>query len=166
MIMDVEQRQAVLYHRLRQIMERIHKAEAGLRRSRVRLFDQHKIDGAWVEAAESVPEREDMMEAFVSKFNRFQDMMGDKLLPAVLAWKGEPNGAFIDNLQRAERLGLIPSVRRWLEARAMRNTLVHEYLDDYHTFAQALLLANSQCHMLLQSWRTIQAYVENGHAPE
>jgi hypothetical protein len=37
-----------------------------------------------------------VMEAFVSKFNRFQDMMGDKLLPALLTWKGERSGAFID----------------------------------------------------------------------
>ncbi len=55
---------------------------------------------AWVLSVDNQPEREDMMEAFASKFNRFQDMLGDKLLPILLIWKGERAGAFIDNMVR------------------------------------------------------------------
>lgn len=112
------------YHRLLQVMELLVKAEVGLSRSQKRLFEQQKIDAAWVRSIDEIPEREDMMESFASKFNRFQDMLGDKLLPRMLAWKGEKAGAFIDNLNHAERLGWINSAQTWLEARALRNKLV------------------------------------------
>jgi hypothetical protein len=45
------------------------------------------------------------VDAFVARFGRLQDTVGDKLLPAVLAWLAEPVGPAIDNLARAERLG-------------------------------------------------------------
>lgn len=38
-------------------------------------------------------------------FWRLQDTIGDKLIPALLRALGEPQGAVIDNLDRAERLG-------------------------------------------------------------
>ncbi|WP_018716289.1 hypothetical protein [Arhodomonas aquaeolei] len=49
------------------------------------------------------------MEAFVSRFAHLQDTLGDKLLPAYLAALGERKGALLDNLDRAERLELVPS---------------------------------------------------------
>ena len=52
------------------------------------------------------PER---VEAFVSRFGRLQDTLGDKLLPVYLEAVGEHTGAVIDNLDRAEKLQLIPS---------------------------------------------------------
>lgn len=48
-------------------------------------------------------------EAFVARFGRLQDTLGDKLVPALLQARGEPRGAVMDNLDRAERLGWIPS---------------------------------------------------------
>ncbi len=154
------------YHRLLQVIELLVKAEAGLRRSQKRLFEQQQVDTDWVLSIDEVPEREDMMESFVSKFNRFQDMAGDKLLPAMLIWKGERTGAFIDNLNRAERLGWVISAQQWLEARALRNKLVHEYMVDAKVFTQSLLLANGLSTMMLQTWQNIQSYVESSHAPE
>ncbi len=147
-------------------MELLGRAEAGLSRSRERLFAQQTIDADWVVSVESMPEREDMMEAFASKFNRFQDIIGDKLLPILLAWKGERVGAFIDNLHRAERLELLVSAQKWLEARALRNKLVHEYMMDAEEFAQSLHLANELSAMMLQTWKNIQSYVESSNAPE
>jgi len=69
-------------------------------------------------------------------------------------------------LNRAERLELVVSAQQWLEARALRNKLVHEYMVDAEEFAQSLNLANDLSAMLLQSWLNIQAYVERGDAPE
>ena len=152
--------------RLEQVMALLERAAEGLSRSRIRLFEQHSIDADWVCSIEEKPEREDIMESFVSKFNRFQDMLGDKLLPVLLAWKGEHRGAFIDNLNRAERLGLVASASQWMEARSLRNRLVHEYMVDAEEFAQSLRLANELSQMLLQTWKNIQAYVENSHAAE
>ena len=47
------------------------------------------------------------VDAFVARFGRLQDTLGDKLLPELLAWLAEPVAAAIDNLNRAERLGWI-----------------------------------------------------------
>jgi hypothetical protein len=90
---------------------------AGLQRTRKRLFADGDIDRTWVESIKTYPEREDLAESFAAKFNRFQDMLGDKLLPRLLDWVAEPVGPFIDNLNRAERLGWITSADHWLQAR-------------------------------------------------
>ena len=78
------------------------------------------------------------VEAFVGRFGRLQDTLGDKLLPAYLAALGEPVGAVIDNLDRAERLGLIPSADDCLAIRKLRNQMVHEYIEDPTLLASAL----------------------------
>jgi len=154
------------YNRVLQVMELLDKAAMGLERNRTRLFEQQRVDTAWVRSVDDMPEREDMLESFASKFNRFQDMMGDKLLPAMLAWKGEKVGSFVDNLNRAERLGWVESGQSWLEARALRNKLVHEYMVDAAVFAQSLNLANGLAAMLLQTWQRIQHDVEGVDAAD
>jgi uncharacterized protein with HEPN domain len=78
------------------------------------------------------------VEAFVSRFGRLQDTLGDKLLPLYLDVLGEHVGAAIDNLDRAEKLGLIPSSDDWLAMRKLRNQMVHEYIEHAATLADAL----------------------------
>lgn len=78
------------------------------------------------------------VEAFVSRFGRLQDTLADKFLPALLAALGEPLGAQLDNLDRAERLGWIESTDAWLTIRLLRNRMVHEYIEDLTLLASAL----------------------------
>lgn len=78
------------------------------------------------------------VDAFVARFGRLQDTMGDKLLPAILAWLSEPVGPAIDNLARAERLGWIGSATEWVECRQLRNFMIHEYVRDMAVLAAAL----------------------------
>lgn len=80
----------------------------------------------------------ELVDAFVARFGRLQDTMGDKLLPAVLAWLSEPVGSTIDNLARAERLGWIDSATERIECRQLRNFMVHEYGRDMNVLAAAL----------------------------
>jgi hypothetical protein len=46
---------------------------------------------------ETDPDLAERVEAFVGRFGRLQDTVGDKLLPALLAALGEPVGAAVDN---------------------------------------------------------------------
>ena len=62
---------------------------------------------AWVEALESNIESGEMLDAFVTRFSRLQDTLGDKLLPALLRASLESTGSQLDNLLRAEKLGWI-----------------------------------------------------------
>lgn len=83
------------------------------------------------------------LDAFVSRFSRLQDTLGDKLLPALLAALAEAPASTIENLDRAERLGLINSADAWLEIRKLRNQMVHEYIEDPELLTNALWSGHS-----------------------
>lgn len=78
------------------------------------------------------------VEAFVGRFSRLQDTIGDKLLPLLLDALGEKPSSVIDNLDRAERLGWISSSDDWLTMRNLRNQMIHEYVEDLTVLASAL----------------------------
>ncbi len=88
-------------------------------------------------------EQAERIEAFASRFGRLQDTLGDKLIPSLLSALAEPTGAAADNLDRAERLGWLPSTEQWLDMRQLRNRLVHEYIADTQSLHQALLAAQA-----------------------
>jgi hypothetical protein len=95
------------------------------------------------------------LDAFVSRFGRLQDTVGDKLLPALLLALAETPGPAIDNLDKAEKFGFIESADTWLEMRKLRNQMVHEYIEDMavlssalrsgHAFVPALVAAARRC---------------------
>lgn len=87
---------------------------------------------------ETDPDLAERVEAFVGRFGRLQDTLGDKLLPVLLVALGETPAAAIDNLDRAERLGLIVSADEWMTMRKLRNQMVHEYVEDLAVLASAL----------------------------
>lgn len=97
------------------------------------------------------------VEAFVARFSRLQDTLGDKLLPAVLAALGEPVGAVIDNLDRAERLGLIAGADEWLAARRLRNRMVHEYVEDPTVLSDSLEQGRGKVDLLLAAEAAFRA---------
>lgn len=78
------------------------------------------------------------VEAFVGRFGRLQDTVGDKLLPLLLTALGEKSSAAIDNLDRAERLGILKSADEWMTMRHLRNQMVHEYVEDPVILSSAL----------------------------
>ena len=92
-------------------------------------------------------------EAFVSRFGRLQDTLSDKLLPALLSALGEKPATVIDNLDRAERLGWVASVNDWTTLRALRNQMVHEYVEDPRVLANALEAAHGFVPTLLETAR-------------
>ena len=84
------------------------------------------------------PDLSERVEAFVGRFARLQDTVGDKLLPIFLLALGETPAAAIDNLDRAERLGLLESADEWMAMRQLRNQMVHEYVEDLTVLTSAL----------------------------
>ena len=87
---------------------------------------------------EEDPDLAERVEAFVGRFGRLQDTVGDKLLPILLTALGEKPSTAIDNLDRAERFGLIESVDQWMAMRNLRNQMVHEYVEDPAILSSAL----------------------------
>ncbi|MHB1360249.1 MAG: hypothetical protein ACYCWC_11790 [Rhodocyclaceae bacterium] len=124
--------------------------------SRARLFEQN-LDVAWVESLATQPELAERLEAFVSRYGRLQDTLADKLLPRWLLALAEQPGSQIEVLNRAERLGVVEDVAAWLEARQLRNRLVHEYMTDPASFVEDLKLAESYGRMLFETYQRVRA---------
>jgi len=145
--------------RLRQLLELTAKEDRHLMEVRRRLLGgQTKVDANWLLKTLRTPEGIDRLESFGTKFARLQDTLVDKLLPALLLQAGERPGAAIDNLNRAERLGLVSDVDQWLAARRLRNRLVHEYMEDPEDMAAALTEASHFTDTMHQARERISTY--------
>jgi hypothetical protein len=109
---------------------------------------------------EAVPELAERVEAFVSRFGRLQDTVGDKLMPVLLTALGEKPASAIDNLDRAERLGLIPSADGWMAMRGLRNQMVHEYVEDPAVLTAALQSGHACVPALVTAAENMIAEIE------
>lgn len=118
------------------------------------------IDQSWVESLENSDERSEMLDAFVSRYGRLQDTLGDKLLPAMLRAGLEKTGAQLDNLLRAEKLGWIESTQLWIELRELRNRLVHEYMESADDLLEALQQALQGVHILTETQVRMATYAQ------
>lgn len=106
-------------------------------------FDAARAAGLRVNVDES-----ERVDAFVARFGRLHDTLGDKLLPHLLMLLAEPVGPAIDNLDRAEKLGLLPSTDNWMTGRRLRNRMAHEYVRDAGDLASALNEAHALVPLL------------------
>ncbi|MBK1652927.1 hypothetical protein [Halorhodospira halochloris] len=101
-------------------------------------------------ALENLTEESERVDAFVARFGRLQDTLGDKLISALLRALGERVGPAIDNLDRAERFGWIPSSDDWFAVRKLHNQMVHEYIEDPAVLADALQRGHRYVPVLAQ----------------
>jgi len=105
----------------------------------------------WVDNLEQNISDSEMLDAFVSRFSRLQDTLGDKLLPALLRVSLETTGSQLDNLLRAEKMGWVASAENWIEIRTLRNRLVHEYMDSPADLLSALITALNDVVVLIDT---------------
>lgn len=112
---------------------------------------------AQLDSDEDLAER---VEAFISRFGRLQDTLGDKLLPNLFAFVGERTATAVDNLDRAERLGWIKSSDVWLETRKLRNQMVHEYIEAPEILTDAINLGHDRVPELIYAATQMLAEIE------
>ena len=110
-------------------------------------------------ALEHDPDLAERVDAFVSRFGRLQDTLGDKLLPPLLSALGESPAPKIDMLDRAERLGLIASSEQWMQIRRLRNQMIHEYVEDPKVLADALEAAHAAVADLVTASQAMTAEI-------
>jgi uncharacterized protein with HEPN domain len=113
---------------------------------------------AQLDSNEDLAER---VEAFISRFGRLQDTLGDKLLPNLLAFVGERTATAVDNLDRAERLGWIKSSDVWLETRKLRNQMVHEYIEAPEILADAINSGHNRVPDLIYAATRMLTEIDN-----
>ena len=121
-----------------------------------RLFGQ-VFDAERARTLPLTPELAERVDAFVARFGRLQDTLAEKLLPALLRQLAEPVRSAVENLDRAEKLGLLQSADDWLAMRRLRNRMIHEYVDDPGQLAEGLMAGHLRVPVLL---RAAQAFCE------
>lgn len=114
----------------------------------------------WVRSLPESDARSELLDAFVSRYGRLQDTLGDKLMPALLRASLERTGSQLDNLLRAEKLGWIDSVDGWIGLRELRNRLVHEYVDTPERLLMALTAALEGVSVLVATRERLAQYAQ------
>lgn len=140
----------------RQALELADKEAAHLRYSRESLRALAP-DLAWVQALAARPELAEKVEAFVSRFGRLQDHLGEKLLPRFAAQVGNHPKTMIDTLAFAERAEVLPDAQAFIASRRLRNALVHEYMQDAQLFLNNLIEALGSCDLLFETVDRVRA---------
>jgi len=107
------------------------------------------IDMAWVAQLATRDDLAEKIDAFVSRFGRLQDHIGEKLFPRFAALLGENPKSMLDVLAYAEKMEWLKSAEVFIGARKLRNLLVHEYMSDAKLFLQALISAKDATEMLM-----------------
>ena len=97
------------------------------------------------------------VDAFVARFGRLQDTTGDKLLPALLGLLGNEPGPVIDNLNLIAKWGWLEHPEHWLEARWLRNRIIHEYIRDPALLSEALNEAHLRVPLLVKTAQRLTA---------
>ena len=142
------------------LLEIVRREGELLLKTDVRLFTS-TIDANWVRQLEYDDDLSERLDAFVSRFGRMQDTLGDKLLPSLLRLLAEKPGSALDNLNKAEKLGLLASVIQWLDVRNLRNKLIHEYMQDAEEFALALNQAHVEVALLIATYNAINQFAQS-----
>lgn len=132
---------------------------------------QRRLHAAWEEAVTFRPLQagfageltEDQirtLDQLLYRFGKLQDAIGTRLLPATLQMVQEwqDNEPFLDKLNRAEKLGMLPSVEQWQLLRELHNQTAHEYPDQPELVKAGLARLLSQVpalekiHRQLANW--------------
>ena len=120
------------------------------------LFAQ-PIDADWVQQLNARDDLAEKVDAFVGRFGRLQDHLGEKLIPRFAALLGESPKSMLDVLAFAEKMQWIENAEIFIGARKLRKLLVHEYMSDAALFLQALLTAREAAAMLFDAVTAIEA---------
>ena len=132
------------------------KEAARLRYTHRTLFAQ-PIDAAWVRQLTTRDDLAEKIDAFVSRFGRLQDHLGEKLIPRFAALLGEAPQSILDVLAYAEKMQWVESTEVFIGTRKLRNLPVHEYMSDIQLFLQALSSAREAAEMLFSTVAAIEA---------
>ncbi len=101
-----------------------------------------------------------VLDQFSTRFGKLQDAMGAKLFPVILELTKEQGElkAFIDKLNRLEKIGAIQSADDWLLLREVRNAFSHDYPDDLELQASVLNQAYQLARDLLTVFEGVKTF--------
>lgn len=106
-------------------------------------------------------EKVNILDAFIYRFTKMQDFLGDKFFKELLDSIGEykSNMSLIDVLDKLEKLNLISSTEDWINYRKIRNLLTHEYPEDYTELIENIKLAFMYFNQIKLDIQKIEDYI-------
>jgi len=102
-----------------------------------------------------------VLDQLVFRFGQLQDALGHRVLPTVLKITGDwrDDETFVDKLNRAEKLKLLPSAQEWQMLRELRNQSAHEYPDQPEVLMQNLQRLHGAVPALERGLDAVMAFV-------
>ncbi len=120
----IQKKQEILSHELRMCDKQAKRLVYSLQHiKKMAPFTKENI----VDATEKEIE---MIDAFILRFSRLQDILGKKIFRFLLEISGEELVVMIDVLNKMEKMGIINDANEWMNIREIRNFAVHEYVED------------------------------------
>jgi hypothetical protein len=100
------------------------------------------------------------IDQYLFRFSKMQDTIGEKLFRLIVEDFIEQidSMAFIDILNRLEKIGIIDSVNEWKTLKKVRNNISHQYDDNENDMAEAINNIFAQKDILLSIFNNIEQY--------
>ena len=104
-----------------------------------------------------------ILDQFSTRFGKWQDAIGAKLFPAVLKATKEQGDlkAFIDKLNRLEKIGAIHSADDWLLLWEVRHAFFHDYPDDLALQTRVLNQSYRLAGNLLETFNHVKKFAKS-----
>ncbi len=104
-----------------------------------------------------------VIDSFIFRFIKIQDLMGEKLFKEILSTLGEykRSMSFIDVLDKMEQLELINSANKWNDYRELRNELSHEYPMDEDETIKDITMALTAFGEIEIIFSSLKKYLQN-----
>ncbi|OIQ00262.1 MAG: hypothetical protein AUK35_03815 [Zetaproteobacteria bacterium CG2_30_46_52] len=108
-------------------------------------------------------EKVKVIDSFIFRFIKIQDLMGNKLFREVLQALGEYQSSMsmLDVLDRLEQLELLKSAELWMDYSNLRNVLTHEYPDNREEVLEGIQLALKVFPEMKRIQRDMRKYAKN-----
>ena len=144
------------------LKETIEILELNIKRAR---SDYHEIK-SWEKLTPSFFNNDNerrVIDSFIFRFIKIQDLMGEKLFREVLSSLGEykRNMSFIDVLDKMEQLGILNSADQWNDYRELRNELFHEYPTNEDEIIKDITLAVTAFEDIENIFLNIKKYLKD-----
>ena len=99
------------------------------------------------------------LDMMTTRFGKLQDIIGSKIFPIILNLLEEDAVAFIDKLNKLEKLGYIDDATWWIELREIRNKIAHDYPDDHDLICSHISAVIVKAAELIEFWQKLKTKV-------
>lgn len=99
------------------------------------------------------------LDMMTTRFGKLQDIIGSKIFPIILNLLEEEAVAFIDKLNKLEKLGYIEDANWWVELREIRNKIAHDYPDDHDLICSHISVVIVKAAELIEFWQKLKTKI-------